>query len=235
MTTGNKEESSWLSQSGPDIEPDNLIKLYEVYGKQASDALDLHYKNRSYYLIIISALLTIFIGGILEFHQTEVALILLAVPISTILLSHLAKDSMDRYYQRFLESVIVLAKIEHILGLDGPIKDRNSRLSKSLWKDDTQFVPKRWVRDRAVYDSSKEFKEAKMKEGDNSPSKKVFTSLQIVAAILFCISLWIFLPFRLDWMLICSIAPIPFLVGGLGWLVLVVLFYLVLYVVPTKL
>lgn len=182
---------SWLSEAGKEIEEDTLVKIYECHIEEQRAFLDLHYKNRNYYMTVISALLAIFIGGMLQFHKEILTLILFAIPVTVVVLSELAKRTMDRYYRRFLESVVVLAKIEHILGLDGSLKTP-SQLGRILWPKDKQFLPDRWITNRYENESSKLFIKEKMKMGDNRYAHWVFNILEIITIILTLLSFIIF-------------------------------------------
>jgi len=111
-------------------------------------------------------LLAIFIGGMLEFYKETSSFILLVIPFLIIGSSELAKKSMDRYYRRFLESVVILAKIEYLWGLNGAFKIQKLKSSKTLWSEDRQFVLDRWVEDRK-HECSQQFVNERMKMGDN--------------------------------------------------------------------
>ena len=60
----------WLSQDGKEIDEKHLLKLYTVHSEEQISHLDSHYKYRNYYTTILSALLAIFVGGMLQFHDT---------------------------------------------------------------------------------------------------------------------------------------------------------------------
>lgn len=193
MSVNKKRDTSWLSENGKKIGESILIRLYEIHEKQFRAHLDLHYKNRNYYMTLISALLATFVAGVLQFHKEVLSFILLIIPISVVLLSELAKKTMDRYYLSFLESVVIMAKIEHMLGLDKPVKSHKSKSSKILWSKDEQFVLDRWVKGRYEYDSSEQFVNERMRMGDNRYAHWVFTILEVIAGILGFFSLWILL------------------------------------------
>lgn len=190
--------SSWLSENGEEISDVTLLKLYEVHEKELRTHLDLHYKNRNYYMSLISALLAIFVGGMLQFYRETLSFILFAIPISIIVLSELAKKTMDRYYLSFLESVVILAKIEHVFGLDESLRIQKSKSSKTLWPKDKQFVLDRWIRGRYKYESSQQFVNERMKMGDNRYAHWVFTILEVITIFLALLSFWIFLQVHLN-------------------------------------
>lgn len=196
-------DSSWLSKDGKEVNADTLLKIYEAHEEQFRAHLDLHYKNRNYYMTLISALLSIFVGGILQFHREALSIILFAIPISVVVLSELAKKTMDRYYLSFLESVVILAKVEHILGLSGPLKIHKNGTSEELWPQDEQFILKRW-KERYNYESSEQFVNERMKMGDNRYAHWVFNILEIITIFLTFVGFSIFMQFHwnsiIDWL-----------------------------------
>lgn len=202
MTEAEEAASSWLSESGREVSEDTLLRIYETHEKQFRAHLDLHYKNRNYYMTLVSALLSIFVGGMLQFYKETFSLILFTIPISILVLSELAKKTMDRYYLSFLESVVILAKIEHILGLDRRLKIQKSRSRNILWPKDKQFILDRWTRGRYEYESSRQFVDEMMKMGDNRYAHWVFTILETITIFLTILSFWIFL--QVHWSSIMS-------------------------------
>lgn len=197
-----KDSSSWLSEGGEKVSKTTLLKIYEAHEKQFRAHLDLHYKNRNYYMTLVSALLSIFVGGMLQFYKEKLSFILFVIPISIVVLSELAKRTMDRYYLSFLESVVILAKIEHVLGLSGSLKIQKSESLEDLWPKDKQFILDRW-KERYDYESSQQFVNARMKMGDNRYAHWVFTILEIITIFLAVLSFWIFIQIHwssiLDW------------------------------------
>ena len=67
--TESPEAFSWLSEGRRRISEDTLLKIYEVHSANRRSQLDSHYKYRHYYTTFMSALVAIFLGGMLEFHQ----------------------------------------------------------------------------------------------------------------------------------------------------------------------
>lgn len=198
MATNKQEAISWISDGGKEISENVLLKLYEIHEEEHIASLDLHYKNRNYYMTLVSALLAIFVGGVLQFYKEPSSFIIFVIPISIGILSELAKKTMDRYYQRFLESVVILAKIEHLWGIDGSLKTTGVKSSKVLWVDDKQFVLDRWIKDRYKHGCSQQFINERMKMGDNRYAHWVFTILEVITAVLALLSLWILLQVHLN-------------------------------------
>ena len=181
-------EKTWLSEEGIRISEHTLLELYKVQSEAQISHLDSHYKYRNYYTTILSALLTIFVGGMFQFYKEPFALTLPVLLIFIVILSELGKRTIDRYYKRFLESVTILAKTENALGLDTGIKV-DSKPTHVLWPSDKQIIPDRWISDRVQapsgkkYESSQEFISDRMKMGDNRIAHRTFRSFQIVSII----------------------------------------------------
>jgi len=194
MKTEQESTVSWLSSvNGEEPSEEVLLKIYDTHENDRNAALDLHYSNRNYYMTLVSALLAIFAGGMLQFYREISSFILLAIPITVLALSELAKKSMDRYYQRFLEATVILAKIEHLFGLDGPIRSKKLKSTKILWSKDKHFVLERWATDRAKCNSSEQFISERMSMGDNRYAHWVFSLMEVVTIILSLVSLVILL------------------------------------------
>ena len=185
-------ESSWLSEDGKKVEEPILLKIYDIYSKEQISHLDFHYKYRNYHITILSALLTIFVGGMLNYYEEPFAPALIVILLLIVILSEFGKRTIDRYYRRFLESVTILGKTQNALGLDTGIKI-DFKPKKILWTDDEQIIPNRWTSDRKECKSSKEFISKRMKMGDNQHAHWTFTSFEIVSVILALFSIVIFL------------------------------------------
>ena len=147
-----KENNSWVSENGNEIKEDTLMKLYDVHYKDQQVHIDSFQKHLEIFLTVIAGLITVFIGGMLQFHEKPFAFTLVGIPLFIVFFSEIGKKTIDRFYQRFLESIVIIAKIENILGLDDSISDKNLRGKKQrkpLWIEDKVFLLDRWVEDRS--------------------------------------------------------------------------------------
>jgi hypothetical protein len=138
----------------------------------------------------------------LQFYKEQFSLMLFIIPINIVMLSELAKKTVDRYYLSFLESVVILAKIEHVLGVDGPLNTKKHKSGKTLWVNDSQFVLDRWIKGRYENESSQQFVSEKMKMGDNRYAHFVFTILEVTTILLTILSLWAYLHVHMPWICI---------------------------------
>lgn len=182
----------WLSQDGKEIDEKHLLKLYTVHSEEQISHLDSHYKYRNYYTTILSALLAIFVGGMLQFHDTPFAPALIFLLVCIVVLSEFGKKTTDRYYRRFLESVTILAKLDNALGFDKPINVKRE-VKNVLWSNDKQLLPERWVSDCQKHNSSKDFISERMKMGDNRYANWTFTFFEIMSLVYGVIAIHVYL------------------------------------------
>lgn len=175
----------WYSNNGREIEEDKLLTIYQESQQGQISQIDLHYKYVNYYSTICSALLTAFVAGMLQFYNEPISLVLLVIPLIVINIAEHGKGAVDRFYQRFLEHVIVSAKIENMLGLDSQIQIKGkANPSKLLWPNDEVFIPKRHVEHRFEYADSENFIKKRMKGGANLKAHGIFLIFEILSVIL---------------------------------------------------
>ena len=93
------------------------------------------------------------------------------LPILNIALCCLGRRHANRIYQRFLESVTVQAKIEHLLGASLP----RHRADERPFQNDDYIQPVRWIKARHDFPTAQEFIDAKMSKGGNRLVHWVYT------------------------------------------------------------
>ncbi len=71
-----------------------------------------------------SLVLQLMIAGLNMLMQSTFHLFLLMLPLTIIILSLLAIKSTTRYYDAFLRRVVLVAKIENMLGIDSHVKGK---------------------------------------------------------------------------------------------------------------
>jgi len=185
--------NSWLSKNGNEIDEEVLMKLYEVHYRHLETHISSFQKNMNLHITIIFALLTAFVTGVLQFYREPIALILIGIPCFMAFFAQIGKKTIDRLYRGFLESVVIVAKIENILGLDGNVSAKKSNTRKSLWNDDKTFLLDRWVKDRYECQSSVEFISKRRQGGIFQYANRVFNVLEYTGLILAFSSLLILL------------------------------------------
>ncbi|MBN1391794.1 MAG: hypothetical protein JW947_03215 [Sedimentisphaerales bacterium] len=98
---------------------EKLLELYKLTIEQENYFLSEHQHRVAFYIGLISALLAGTVAGVFQSYEYKwyYFLLLLLGPISIAVVSCIAIKGADRLYQRFLESITMLKKVEHDLGL----------------------------------------------------------------------------------------------------------------------
>ena len=105
----------------------DCIKLYEM-AIDEEHYFSASYDNRiAFFLKIISTLIGVTVVGFYKATSLSHYLFLSVGPITIAVTSNLAKESIKRTYQRFLEAVTVRAKLELDLGLTDERGNKNSK------------------------------------------------------------------------------------------------------------
>lgn len=183
-----KSSESWLSSDGRKLEEKHLIELWRQCSVDEVAYLDLHFKYANWYSAFFIALLAAYVVGLSQYYKSFGSVLFLTLPLLVIVLAQLGKKAMDRFYQTFLETVTVLAKLEKLLGFDGAILPKSCAKSATvLWPKDKQLIPLRYVQSRydTKIESSEEFIERYLNLGANKTVHATFLAFQITAALLF--------------------------------------------------
>ena len=168
-----------------------LLELYKSTIDEEHFYLEAHQKRANFFTGIISTLIGVSIFGLIQLSVDTNSvwyhfIILLFVPLLIVIISEIGKKGTFRFYQRFIETVTVRAKIEHELGFT------NNRLvtpkSKDWWKFE-QIIPPRHLEKRSDYNSSEEFVKDKKHSGYQGVIEKMFDTFIILGCFLisFCI------------------------------------------------
>ncbi len=192
-----EREAKWVSKDEKNkFSIGDLIDLHGTWTREQISHLEFFYKYQNLYSTLLLALITAYIGMLLQFYDSTFILILIVILISMIILSLRAKISIDRYYRRYLESVVHIAKLENLLLIDkGPMSSEAGKPPISPWPSDENFIVKRFIDSRfdKCYTNSEEWVNAKMKLGDIKRAKSTFEYFTWIAAIflIFTFFLWI--------------------------------------------
>jgi len=181
----NKEKSWYSDKKGRELDKDALLSLYARYHDYMGECLNRHFNVRNYYTALLSALSGLYIGGILQLVITGVNVsrwsmphyVLFVLPVTIIVLSVWAIKSTTRYYSAFLRRVVLIAKIENMLGLDNQVKTKKENRPRELvWEKDEKFMVKYYWKSRKDFKESEEFIENKKWKGDNLWATLTFVS-----------------------------------------------------------
>ncbi|MHC4648845.1 MAG: hypothetical protein ACYTBJ_25590 [Planctomycetota bacterium] len=125
-------------------EEEKLLRLYELTIEQEKYFLSEHQKRVAFYTGLISTLVVATVAGLLKCNRWYHYTALTAGPISVAFISHLAKRGADRLYQRFLETITMIKKIEYDLGWR---QERNRKPSeKDDWLANECLLPMRYLK-----------------------------------------------------------------------------------------
>ncbi len=187
-----ESSESWLSSKGKQLQEGDVLELWKQYSVNELAHLDLHFKYANWYSAFFIALFGGYVIGLTQYFDSLASILFLALPSLVIVLAQLGKKALDRFYRRFLETVVMEAKLEKLLGLDSAIKpglagmEPYAESTKILWPEDRHFMPLRYV--KSVYDpkikNSEDFIRINMKLGANKTTHGTFLTFQITAMLL---------------------------------------------------
>jgi len=145
--------------------------------------LDGHEKRIQFISGINIAVLAAVGAGLFKAERWDHYCVLLAGPAFMLLTNYFAIEGCSRYYQRFLEAIVVKAHVQQALGLTVPLALRASiRDSESYWTKEPP-VPARHLEVRKTA-SSQEFVAKHMKSGAQRFARQLFMSYQLLAFML---------------------------------------------------
>lgn len=155
------------------------LELYKICVEEEHYFLSEHQKRIAFYTGLLSAVLTITIGGFLKatawYHHGMLVLggLLFAA------ISKIAKAGTGRLYQRFLETVTTRAKFEQDLGFS-----QQRGQGKGGWVKTEPYSPARHLNSRTddKYKASNDWVDAHLKKKDNYHG---------ISSTLFLVAFWI--------------------------------------------
>ena len=193
-----KKESWYSDEQGHKLDEDALLSLYKIYHDYMGKSLNRHFNVRNYYTVLLSALSGLYIGGILQVaianmnvtRWSMLHLVLLTPPVVVIILSLLAIKSTTRYYSAFLRRVVLVAKIENMLGLDSQVKNKKGERPRDLvWEEDEKFMVKYYWKSRKAFKCSEQFIKEKKWKGDNQWAVVTFVGFFGIGVVLLILHL----------------------------------------------
>lgn len=175
----------------PELKNNNLLKLLELTINEEQFFLVEHQKRITFFTGVISTLLGITIYGFNDLiskyllsQNNEVINIypfvfLIIIPFLIICVSIIAKASTFRFYQRFIETITIRAKIEHDMGLTANRLMQDSL--KSNWEMDP-YLPPRYLMARKG--TPVEFIYTRLNKGYQKWARRLFDIFSVISIII---------------------------------------------------
>ncbi len=168
------------------MEPSQWIEIYGLFRNEIHKSLDFHVEHFGRFLTLISALLGITATAISYFKDNSFSQGFASClgAVLGILASLIGMKLCDRFYEGMLEAITITAKIERALGIDVRPSPNSGNVPEMPFPKDEHLLPARWSNDRRDIKTSKEFVDARMKEGSNKWVRRTFCLFIIANAVL---------------------------------------------------
>jgi hypothetical protein len=156
-----------------------ILEIYKICVEEEHYFLAEHQKRVAFYTGLISAILTLTIGGFLEAPEWYQFAVLALGGILLFAVSGLAKSGTRRMYQRFLETVTTRGKLEYELGFS----EERGQLGQA-WVQREPYSPLRHLESRhnSQWQTSRSWVDYHLDKKEN---------YQGVSRRLFSITLWV--------------------------------------------
>lgn len=171
-----------------DIEPaselsrEDALRLLGYYLPLAPPRWQTQQAFISVFVTVDIAILAASIGVLDKFLDWPRNLILLMGPIAAFGVALLAKRALRSQERRIRELIVVIARLEELVGLDRPMYAEKPE--SAIWPDDNAVLPDRWMMLRRAHSHSKEFIENSELGGTGKAALQMFTLLQVIAVLL---------------------------------------------------
>ncbi len=161
----------------------DLLELFKLYSNRQREWLELWIKSVSIFITIIISMFTGTIISIFFYASNEYFILTSVGPITALCLSILGKQTCKRFYQRYLEDITVVKKLEDELD--------PSRKNIAVFPNDKSILPVRWRRhlDDPELKDGADFIKTRLDGGVNRYSNYVF-KMSILLASLGFIFIW---------------------------------------------
>ena len=158
---------------------EHLFDLYKLYDGNEKHFLQEHQKYVAFFMSLISALLAATVAGVTKTDEWYYCVLMMLGPLAMLVVSYLAIDGTGRIYQRFLESITMLKKIQYDLGMNIPRKKEGN------WIEAECLLVERHKKSFAG-NSSSDWVHEKMEKGKNyyNITSLLFRCTRILAIIL---------------------------------------------------
>jgi hypothetical protein len=216
-------KAAWIGD-GLKLECRTLISLIQHYKTDEWNALDIYAKHKNILFTGLTALLGL---GAYVSVRSEQALLHVSIlfPVLVELWRRFSIETLDRYYLRFLEAVVVIKKLEYLSGLHKKVyseaisaKDEDSQ---APFLEDCHLDVDRRHKSLANIEknSSKYWILDHMKKGHNRVTRNLFRTIFIISCFVPCLSL-AHRSFEKN-----ALVPISFIIEAIIILIIAILFY----------
>jgi len=194
------QKNPWFSDDkGRKLDKTTLLSLYTRYHEHMGNSLNRHFNVRNYYTALLSVLSGLYMVRIIQLAIANMKVtnwsilhcVLLTLPLIISALSILAIFSATRYYRTFLRMIVLIAKIENMLGIDSQVKSEEKCSDNLIWEKDERFIIQSYWDSRIAFKKSKEFIDEKKYGGDNKWTCATFAIFLVIGIVfLFLNILW---------------------------------------------
>ncbi len=177
---------TWFSDKGVEISKEDLHHIHTEVRNERRFWYDKIVAYVNFYSTIISALLSGFILGLTQVNNLgQFKYALLIIPIISTILSRFARRTIRLIFRQFIENTGVMAKLELIMGMYGPIKSKNIPTNILFPRDET-INPIRHYSNLLRFEKMEEFVEDELKQPDRifKMKQRVFLILEILSIIM---------------------------------------------------
>lgn len=132
---------------------------FEIYKSRISEQaawLNLHRQTSQQYFTLISVIFAALLAAFFKYSDEFMSDLTFFGFLLNILLGVTGMRMCFRYYQRFLEEITIMAKIEPLIGLINT-RVKISDNSISVLPKDESYIPDRWIKSRKGINKSEEF------------------------------------------------------------------------------
>ena len=176
----------WIEKNSNKLNETKLLSLLSYHQQAEWNALDRFAQHQS---ILAGGLIAILGAGGASLGSSVNALhyFPFSLPLFVVFLRGISIETLDRYYQRFLEAVVCTAKIEFLLGIDYKVdsnclSDGNFNENDCPFSEDGTLGIDRHCKTRIEQKNSNQSKNwifERMSEGHNSITWKLFSGIYL--------------------------------------------------------
>ncbi len=149
----------WYLQKEDGFTRENILKLYELVESREKSFREELYRFVNFYSAVCYAVLGLTLSGVFTLYAQKgrVSLLLLLGPILSTMICGLGIRVASRTYRKIIEEISYKAKLEHLLGLDGPVPVQECLGVQPVWVEDESLLSTRHAKRRLEESNSVDF------------------------------------------------------------------------------